>query len=116
MDKLDLHAAHRSVKIHPDCYPATRLKWKFEDHSQFTYMYDSRLAFDVSCSGSIFYKLTQSANRMVVKYGVQTVSYAYDILTISKDYANCRKELALLIALVIKLGFHENWSKVEGHS
>jgi hypothetical protein len=114
MAKLDLHAAYRSVKIHPDCYLATGLKWKFEGHSDYIYMYDERLPFGASCSPGIFDRLTRSINRMMARRGYVIISYLDDFLIISKDYVTCKTALATLIALVRELGFQINWSKVEG--
>lgn len=114
MAKLDLHSAYRSVKIHPDCFMATGLKWKFSGHDEFTYMYDTRLPFGASCSPGIFNRLTQSVNRMMAKRGYIVVSYLDDFLIISRDYDTCKQGLDTLITLVRKLGFHVNWSKVEG--
>ena len=45
MAKVDLESAYRSVRIHPDNYQATGIKFKFPGNQSSTYMYDTRLPF-----------------------------------------------------------------------
>jgi hypothetical protein len=90
MAKLDLQSAYRSVKLHPDCFAATGLKWQFAGHNQPTYMYDTKLPFGASCSPGIFHRLTQSVNRMMERRGFKTLSYLDDFLVITKDHATCQ--------------------------
>ena len=87
--KVDLASAYRCVKIHPDCFDATGLKWKFNGNTM--YMYDSRLPFGCSKSLYIFNTLTQS-----VAWWNARVSWSSDIWMIfwwsGKQWGNVKKE------------------------
>jgi hypothetical protein len=56
MAKLEL----KSVKIHPDDYPFTGLKWRFTQASHYTYMVDAHLPFGCRRSPMHFYNLTKA--------------------------------------------------------
>ena len=43
MAKIGLRHAYRAVRIHPNNYQATGLKWKFQNSNKFTYMVDTKL-------------------------------------------------------------------------
>ena len=63
--KVDLHAAYRSVRIHPDCYDATGIKWRFSGDEKYTYLHDTRLPFGSSRSPSHFSRIAQSVKRFM---------------------------------------------------
>ena len=113
--KVDLASAYRSVKIHPNDYEATGLKWLFNDHKKPTYFYDTRLPFGASRSPSIFTRLTQAVCRMMKRRGFQTIiCYLDDFLIITDSYEEALEALNTLLHLIRTLGFKINWSKVEG--
>lgn len=53
MAKIDLQHAYRSVPIHYTNFATTGLRWQFEGHNHFTYMYDMRLPFGAKSSPEI---------------------------------------------------------------
>ena len=58
--KVDLHAAYRSVGLHPSQFPLTGLKWTFSGESEPRYFVDTRLPFGARQSPYIFHRLTQA--------------------------------------------------------
>ena len=69
MAKVDLESAYRSVRIHPDDYNATGIKFKFPGNESYTYMYDTRLPFGACKSPGIFNRITQAVKRMMILRG-----------------------------------------------
>ena len=66
MAKVDLESAYHSVRIHPDNYHATGIKFKFPGNPTSTYMYDMRLPFGAWKSPGIFNHITQAVKRITV--------------------------------------------------
>jgi hypothetical protein len=114
MCKCDLESAFRSVKIHPSNYEATGLKWRFQGDSLATYMVDTRLPQGARRSPEIFNKLTQAVRAIMKKKGFDIVAYLDDFWLAGRTYEECMRALNTLIALLRKLGFAINYSKVEG--
>ena len=110
--KVDLASAYRSVKLHPDCFEATGLKWTFD--GKVTNMFDSRLPFGASRSPFVFNRLTQSVKRMMKRRGYRVICSMDDFLVIGLTYEECKEAQEVLISLLRNLGFHINWSKVQG--
>ena len=114
MAKVDLASAYCCVKIHPDCFDATGLKWKFSGNT--LYMYDSRLPFGCSKRPYIFNTLTQSVCRMMKRQGFMVICYMDDFLVIGKIMGECKEGMDCLLALLRKLGFQISWPKVQNPS
>lgn len=115
MAKVDLQSAYRSCALHPDCYPATGLKWKFKGHNKPTYLYDTKLLFGSARAPSIFSRITQSVRRMMARRGISAiVCYLDDFFIVASTHEECQRAMNMLIALLRRLGFFISWSKVEG--
>ena len=115
--KVDLSNAYRSVRIHPSNYSATGLKWVFQNETRPQFLVDTRLPFGASRSPYIFNALTQSVRRMMARRGfTNVVVYLDDFLIIEPDLAACQRALKTLLHLLRQLGFHINYSKLEGPS
>lgn len=114
MAKADISQAFRHVKIHPSNYPFTGLRWRFEGDEQDTFMYDSRLCFGSSRAPFIFNELSQAVKRFMHARGFagHIVAYLDDYLIIHPDKNTCQHILNALLALLRKLGFGINYSKV----
>ena len=112
--KVDLANAYRSVRIHPSNYSATGLKWTFAGESKPRWMIDRSLPFGARASPFHFNKLSQAVRDMMQRRGFQVVAYLDDFLIVAPTYATCLAGLNTLISLLRKLGFHINYSKVEG--
>ena len=112
--KVDLASAYRCVKIHPDCFDATGLKWKFNGNTM--YMYDSRLPFGCSKNPYISNTLIQSVCRMMKRQGIMVICYMDDFLVIGKTMGECKEGMDRLLALRRKLGFQISWPKVQNPS
>ena len=113
--KVDLANAYRSVKIHPSNFKATGLKWRFKGENTFTYLIDERLPFGSARSPEIFNHITQAVREIMVRKGYKTiVCYLDDFLIVAQSYDECLGALNELSRLLRKLGFHINYSKIEG--
>ncbi|KAL9981545.1 hypothetical protein ACROYT_G010257 [Oculina patagonica] len=111
--KIDLRHAYRSVPIHHTNFAATGLRWQFQGHDHFTYLYDTRLPFGAKSSPEIFHRLTQSLRRMMAKRGFHAVVvYLDDFLVIGKTEAECQMAFNTLLQLLQDLGFRISWHKV----
>ncbi len=92
MAKVDLKSAYRSVPIHPDCYAATGLKWKFSGNKSVTYLYDTRLPFGSRAAPGIFHRITQAVRRMMSRKGISgLVVYLDDFLIIARTQSECKR-------------------------
>ena len=111
--KIDLKSAYRSVRINPNNYAFTGLKWKFKGEDKFSYMFDSKLPFGARKSPFIFHRLTQSVRRMMAKKGFECIIvYLDDFLIIGDNFEECKIAYNVLLKLLRKLGFYINWKKV----
>ena len=111
--KIDLHHAYRSIPLHPSSYRATGLKWKFSNHSHFTYLFDTRLPFGASSSPSIFHRVTQSVKRMMHRRGFHGILvYLDDFLIVAPTEQECQLAFATLSKLLLDLGFRLSEHKV----
>jgi hypothetical protein len=113
MCKIDLKDSYRSVRIHPSSFEATGLKWRFQGDSFDTYMVDKALPMGMSHSPAVFNKLTQAVRAMMKKRGFDIVAYLDDFWLSASTYGECTRALNTLLALLRKLGFAINYSKVE---
>ena len=113
MAKIDLKNAYRCVPIHPDCYEATGLKWKFRGSNEHIFMFDSRLGFGMAKSPEIFQRITKSVTRMMKRRGFEIVIvYLDDFLIIANSKYECEQAYQCLLDLLLSLGFDINWDKV----
>ena len=113
MAKIDLRHAYRSVPIHKSNFAATGLKWEFEGHANYTYMYDARLPFGAKSSREIFHRLTQAVRRMMAKRWYESIIvYLDDFLIIGKTEAECSLAYSMLLQFLHDLGFQISWRKV----
>ena len=111
--KIDLKSAYRSVKIHPDNYKLTGIKWHFDGNEGPLYLFDKRLPFGARKSPAIFHRLTQAVRRMMARRGFNNiVVYLDDFLIIEDTEIKCLHAMRVLIDLLRSLGFWINWSKV----
>jgi hypothetical protein len=93
----------------------TGLKWKFKDHKEFTYMYDTRLPFGSRLAPGIFHRITQSVKRAMARRGFDIlIVYLDDFLIIAESEIVCQQCLECLLKLLRELGWAISWSKVEG--
>lgn len=117
MAKIDLKAAYRSVRIHPDDYHLTGIGWQFQGDKDITYLYDTRLPFGAAMAPSIFHRVTQSVRRMMASLGFSNlVVYLDDFLCVEETYERCLAAQNTLISLLVSLGFQISWRKVMGPS
>ena len=113
--KIDLANAYRSVKLHPSNFKATGLKWQFKGEKTFTYLIDERLPFGAAKSPDIFNHITQAVRKIMARKGYKTiVCYLDDFLIVAQSYDEYLETLTELLRLLRKLGFHINYSKIEG--
>lgn len=112
--KVDLANAYRSVRVHPSNFPATGLKWTFSGEDKPSFMVDTRLPFGARTSPEVFNQLTQAVRFMMANRGYNLVAYLDDFLIVAPTYKTCQAGLNTLMRLLRKLGFHLNYSKIEG--
>ena len=113
MAKVDLESAYRSVRIHPDDYNATGIKFKFPGNATSTYMYDTRLPFGAPKSPGIFNRITQAVKRMMFRKGYDLmIVYLDDWLILGPDKDSCKLALNELLNLLRDLGFSISYNKV----
>ena len=114
MAKVDLESAYRSVRIHPDDYNATGIKFKFPGNESSTYMYDTRLPFGARKSPGIFNCITQAVKRMMISRGFKLmIVYLDDWLILGPDKESCTSALNELLKLLRELGdFSISYNKV----
>ena len=105
MAKVDLESAYRSVRIHPDNYQATGIKFKFPGDQFSTFMYDTRLPFGARKSPGIFNRITQAVKRMMIRKGHNLmIVYLDDWLILGPDKESCNSALNILLKL-LRVGF-----------
>ena len=113
MAKVDLESAYRSVRIHPENYQATGIKFKFPGDQFSTFMYDSRLPFGARKSPGIFNRITQAVKRMMIRKGHNLmIVYLDDWLILGPDKESCNSALNILLKLLRELGFSISYNKV----
>ena len=113
MGKVDLKNAYRTVPISQESQRVTGLTWHFDGKK--TYLKDTRLPFGARASPYIFNTITQSIRRMMARRGYPNmVVYLDDFFFTSDSFEECQEIMNTLISLLRDLGFHINWSKVEG--
>ena len=111
---MDLANAYRSVKINPSNYKGTGLKWRFSGDQRVSYLVDTRLPFGSKRSPVIFNRLSQEVKAMMAARGYDIVAYLDDFLIVSDTREKCLTGLNTLLTLLRALGFHINYSKLEG--
>ncbi|CAC5389760.1 unnamed protein product [Mytilus coruscus] len=111
MAKVDLKAAYRSVRISKQSQKVTGLKWAFPDGHEYTFI-DKKLPFGSKLAPGIFHRLSQAVRRMMSRRGFTIVAYLDDFYICERTKKRCAQALAVLIALLRKLGFCISWSKV----
>lgn len=115
MGKVDLKNAYRSIPISKNSQRVTGLSWVVDGKK--VYMVDTRLPFGARASPYIFNKVTQSVRYMMEKRGFHNiVVYLDDFWVCANSYHECSVAMDTLLKLLRSLGFHINWSKVEGPS
>ena len=113
--KLDLAAAYRSVKLHPDDWPVSGLAWTFSGDKDPTFLQDTRLMFGAKKSPYIFHQLSQAVCRIMATQGFPSITcYLDDFLVISDSFSQCISAINHLIKLLRSLGFAINYKKLEG--
>jgi hypothetical protein len=111
MCKIDLLHAYRQVKISKASQNLSGLKWALDGKD--TYMYDSKLMFGSKVSPSIFHRLTLAVRWMMARRGFKAVvCYIDNIWLCAPTMQECARIMAELVALLRKLGFAINWTKV----
>ena len=114
MAKVDLKSAYRSVNIDKNSQRFTGLKFALD--GRVIYMHDTKLPFGSRLAPGIFHRLTQAVKRMMMRRGFTAlVVYLDDLLIVAPTAKECALALntaCTLIALLRKLGFRINWSKV----
>ena len=111
MAKVDLKSAYRSVNIDKNSQRFTGLKFALD--GRVIYMHDTKLPFGCRLAPGIFHRLTQAVKRMMMRRGFTAlVVYLDDFLIVAPTAKECALALNTLIALLRKLGFRINWSKV----
>jgi hypothetical protein len=115
MAKIDLKNAYRSIPISDESKRVTGLIWPWEGRD--TFFIDTRLPFGAKASPGIFHRITQSVVRMMARRGFHNIHvYLDDFLVVGTDHNDCLITMNTLLSLLRQLGFHINWSKVEGPS
>jgi hypothetical protein len=115
MGKLDIQSAYRAVKSHLSNWRATGLKWRFAGDNFDTYMVDERLMFGGSKCPEVFNRITQGVKAIMAANGYKNiVIYLDDMLVIGATYEQCLRTMNALLRLLHRLGFHINYSKMEG--
>lgn len=113
MAKVDLSSAYRSVKIHPSNTSATGIKWRFSGDSTDTFMVDERLPFGATRSPEVFHRVTQAVKAIMAARGFKhMVAYLDDFILIAPTRELCTQAMNMLLALLRRLGFAINYSKV----
>ena len=113
MGKIDFKNAYRSVPISDKSQEVTGLSWVLDGKK--VYMVDSRLPFGARASPYIFNKITQCVKYMMEQRGFHNiVVYLDDFYLSAATYEECLTAMNMLLRLLRTLGFHINWSKVEG--
>ena len=114
MAKVDLESAYRSVRVHPDDYESTGLKWRFPGESQPQYMFDTRLPFGAKRAPGIFHRITQSVKHMMERRGFTSLEvYLDDWLIVAPTKEECQESMRVLLQLLRSLGFSVSYKKVE---
>lgn len=111
MAKVDLKTAYRSVNLSSQSQEVTGLKWTFPDGTEYTF-YDTKLPFGSKLAPHIFHRLSQAVRRMMSRRGFTIIAYLDDFLICETTKQRCIQALNILLALLRKLGFMINWSKV----
>lgn len=114
--KVDLKNAYRSVRIHESNFSLTGLHWKFEGDTDYTYFYDTKLPFGSAKSPYIFQTLSSAVCTIMKLFNVVVIAYLDDFLVIDESYDDCSAALKKLLQVLRLLGFHINYSKIEGPS
>jgi hypothetical protein len=102
--KLDLSEAYRSLPIHPLCYNLTGLSWTFTGVEDPVFLFDARLPFGSSLSGSIFQSVSDSVMRMYRRRGFRGISYIDDLLIVADTKLYCECAYKCLCYLFEHLG------------
>jgi hypothetical protein len=111
MAKVDLKSAYRSVKISSHSQLATGLKWYVNGKPK--YFVDTKLPFGAKLAPGIFHRLSMAVKRIMHRKGFSNiVAYLDDFFICYPTFEECAEALRVLVALVRKLGFMVNWSKV----
>ncbi|CAC5371373.1 unnamed protein product [Mytilus coruscus] len=111
MAKVDLKIAYRSVKLSSQSQEVTGLRWTFPDGTEYTF-YDTKLPFGSKFAHHIFHRLSQAVRRMMSRRGFTIIAYLDDFFICETTKQRCIHALNILLALICKLGFMINWSKV----
>ncbi|CAG2196096.1 unnamed protein product [Mytilus edulis] len=111
MAKVDLKTAYRSVNLSSQSQEVTGLKWTFPDGTDYTF-YDTKLPFGSKLAPHIFHRLSQAVRRMMSRRGFTIIAYLDDFFICETTKQRCIQALNILLALLRKLGFMINWSKV----
>ncbi|CAC5380816.1 unnamed protein product [Mytilus coruscus] len=113
MDKVDLKTAYRSVNLSSQSQEVTGLKWTFPDGTEYTF-HDTKLPFGSKLAPHIhvFHRLSQAVRRMMSRRGFTIIAYLDDFFICETTKQRCIQALNILLALLRKLGFMINWSKV----
>jgi hypothetical protein len=115
MAKIDLKSAYRYVRINDSDFKYTGLKWKFKNHKEYTYMYDTRLPFGSRLAPGIFHRITQSIKRSMKRRGFDIIIvYLDDFLIVAESEYVCQLCLECLLKLLRELGWAIAWDKVVG--
>ncbi|CAC5389144.1 unnamed protein product [Mytilus coruscus] len=111
MAKVDLKTAYRSVNLSSQSQEVTGFKWIFPDGTEYTF-YDTKLPFGSKLAPHIFQRLSQAVRRMISHRVFTIITYLDDFFICEATKQRCIQALNILLALLRKLGFMINWSKV----
>ncbi|CAC5382964.1 unnamed protein product [Mytilus coruscus] len=111
MAKVDLKTAYRSVKLSSQSQEVTGLRWTFPNGTEYTF-YDTKLSFGSKLAPHILQRLSQAVRRMMSCRGFTIIAYLDDFCICETTKQRCVQALYILLALLRKLGFMINWSKV----
>ena len=112
---VDIESAWRWIPVFPPHRELQGFRWMFgmHDSSQYNYYVDNRLCFGVSCTPSIFNRISNAIARMMARRGFPAVvNYLDDFLIIGSTQEECQRGLATLINLLHYVGFSVSWRKV----
>lgn len=111
MAKVDIKSAYRAVACHPDSYLVTGLKWMIDGVP--TYLVDRRLPFGAKPSPTHFHKISQCVKRIMMSKGFSNIiAYQDDFWVMGHSYYECYEGYMELMALLRRLGFTINLSKI----
>jgi hypothetical protein len=111
--KVDLQAAYRSVRCHPDDSELAGLQWQFAGDKSPTFMVDTRLPFGASASVEAFHRLSQAVARMLHRRGFRHVAaYLDDFCLAFESRQECEAGMHELLRLLRRLGFAISWKKL----